>query len=136
MTDKQLARIKKPSKLIRIALKDLAWVEKSKDHVVYMGVWHGTVISGKCGVCFAGGIIAHSFGTDPSVKTHPRNFHSYSQQYALDELRTGNVTCALSYVGLNPNKFSNRSITLYRNDKRQFKKEMRALARDLEQAGL
>ena len=66
MTDKQLARIKRPSKLIRIGLKDLAKVERSKTLKVDMGVWVSD-----CAVCFAGSVMVKSLSGDPDGSLNP-----------------------------------------------------------------
>jgi len=144
MTDKQLAKIKKPSKLIRIALADLTKVERSKKYEVNMDIYHsGQWGETKCAVCFAGAVMAKSLGTATETTVGPTSFKSKRQLRALDDLRLGDVTDALGSLGRIKSETAerkyrhlNRTIVDYHLDPNKFKRQMRALARDLEGANL
>src|SRR6188768_5909 len=97
----------KLSALIRVALADLAKVERSKKYQVDMGMWHGprraynpatgTIeSSGPCCVCFAGAVMACEFRLEPTenedVGFSPKNWQKF---YALNAIRVGNVNSAL-----------------------------------------
>lgn len=90
----------KPSKLIEVAIKDLAKVEAEKDKFeIDMNDWyvpHSESPTGKpvCAVCFAGSVIAMSLG-----KGH-RGSHGFKgitnkrtemKLEALNEFRAGNI---------------------------------------------
>lgn len=135
MTDLQLSKIKKPSKLIRIALGDLVKAERSKKYRVDMRKWHKP--NGQCAVCFAGSVMAFSLKADRLSHLCDTDFRSRLQLDALDDLRMGRVDEALD--GLNPRKRTfeyNRLIVKYKSNPKLFKSQMRKLARDLEKDNL
>ena len=137
ITDEQLSEIKEPSKLIRIALEDLTWVEKNEKYEINMGVWHTPFTKSKCAVCFAGAVMARSLGADINKSLSGSEFKSTHQFDALECLRNGNVQSAfnfLNYDDKEPRKYD-RQITSYHTNKLQFKKDMDKLADDLEQDG-
>ncbi len=141
MTDFQLSQIKKMSRLIKIALADLAKVERSKKYVVDMDAWHGPVDDGdevRCAVCFAGSVMAKSLKENLTRSFDPTNFISSRQLYALNYLRHGYTRSAACELGVDMDKAAPyiRYITPYEDSPTQFKKDMRKLAKDLEEAGL
>lgn len=134
----------KPSELIRVALKDLAVVEKDERYVVDMGSWHERRRS-RCAVCFAGAVMAGTLGASHSKSITPGDFDGVTAMKlaALDSIRTGWVRHGLDTMGVfigPPQDRSiyrfDRDITPYAISKNSFKADMRALADDLEKAGL
>lgn len=133
---------RKPSKLITIALDDLIAVEKSEKYKVDMGEYH-LPENGTCSVCFAGAVIAQSLGASSLEELVPSQFSGKiaNKLYALNELRQGNVEDAVAELGYAEKKQQvaakyDRRVPEYYNDPKQFKKDMRKLARDLAKAGL
>ena len=131
-----------PSKLIRLALKDLEWVEKRKKiYKVDMYSWHEP--NSHCSVCLAGAVMANTLKCDPKDEVRPEYIpRNKLQLRALDYFREGFVRYGLSnLIGQRVTKFSgdqigNRVITEYSDNKRRFKSQMRKMADDLEKLGL
>ena len=104
MTDKQLARIKKPSKLIAIALDDLKKAERSGKYEIDMSFYHVplelpyTAGRYQCAVCLAGSVMAFSLKANSNFEALPTEFKSSKQLIALDYLRRGVVHGALEYL--------------------------------------
>ena len=142
MTDKQLSRIKKPSKLIAIALADLRKAERSTKYKINMDNWHKP--NGKCAVCFAGSVMAFSLKANPKISYQDWNFKSYRQFTALDCLRVGRVGWAFADLHNLPPSHTNmgmkhpldREIVTYSRNPTKFKRQMRKLQKDLEKAKL
>jgi len=144
----------KPSELIFLALDDLKKSERSKKYSVNMDVWHGPYNpedsmyadekdfeSGKCSVCFAGSIMAHSLDGDINKNYELDSFPAESNKLdSLDYFRKGNIQHAFEcfyeedVTVLNPEYFE-RDIVRYADDPALFKKEMRKLATDLAKHG-
>jgi hypothetical protein len=140
MTDLQLSKIKKMSRLIKIALADLAKVERSKKYVVDMYVWHRPIDADgvRCAVCFAGSVMATSLKAALISYFAPADFISSRQLYALNYLRHGYVRSAARVLEVDKDNAAPfiRYVTPYADSPTQFKKDMRKLAKDLEKAGL
>jgi hypothetical protein len=92
----------KPSKLIELALADLAACEESPVYVIDMVAWHHASEGGACHVCLAGAVMAQSLGIDPAVSFSPTSLPAdvHLQLLALDLLRTGMVWSALAHLGI------------------------------------
>jgi len=128
---------KKPSKLIRLALNDLAKVERSKSYSIYMGAWH-TPIGPNCAVCLAGAVMAKTLETPISNEVGPLSF-DVRTRYALeaiDDFRCGSVADGLETLGLDDAGVLDRPITPYSRNRARFKTDMRKLVKELEAEGL
>lgn len=148
----------KPSDLIRLALKDLILVERSKIYDVDMGEWHLSMEDEErgvtCAVCFAGAVMAQTFKTpmtaSPSPKDMPYQSYNWKRLEALDYFRTGCIAGGLlmisskfeqtylssKYIEIF-DKIENLSVTLdYWEDHGIFKRTMRRIANLLEKMGL
>lgn len=149
---------KLPSDLIRLALKDLALIERSKIYDLDMGEWHTTGEDEErgvtCAVCFAGAVMARTLKAPINKSMGPEHvsFPSYNQKrlMALDEFRGGCIQTGLQTIS---NKFSqtylmnkhdgifckieNLSEALdYHADPAGFKRTMRKIANLFEKMGL
>ena len=125
-----------PSKLIRLALADLAKCEEDPRYKVHMGEWHEPK-GGVCSVCLAGSVIAQTIGTLPVVSCIPCFFDDEEMTLiALDALRNGDVSDAFDDLGLGESPIDDREITPYEDDHERFRTDMEELANDLEKAGL
>jgi hypothetical protein len=84
---------KKPSQLIKLALKDLRQVEKMPDkYVVDMGLWHKP--NSHCSVCFAGAVMAVSLKISHKANIIPNRLDNELLRFrleALDSVRCGKV---------------------------------------------
>lgn len=128
----------KLSELIRVALADLEKCEALSQYEIQMGEWH-TYDSDRdvCLVCFAGAVMAQTLGRRYTFSCGPCLFdHDRGKLLALDALRSGNVSRALYELGLPIADHFDRSPTHHAEDPEWFKADMRALADDLERAGL
>lgn len=137
----------RPSELIRLALKDLAAVERSKKYVVNMGDWHTPVYGcmgtpDKCAVCLAGAVmVKERLATDPTIEAGPWNYAKEEFALsALNEFRCGHIGMALRFLGLPGTIYKQGCeftlITDYAIDPKKFRADMRQLAKDLEAEGL
>lgn len=134
---------KKLSMLMKLALSDLAKVEKSDKYVVNMGSWHrASVQDNRCSVCFAGSIMAKSLKADPSISMYHDDFgKEWSLAFlALNEVRIGGIARALYYMGLDAKKFTSYEGAMfvpdYNEDPKEFRKTMRGVVKMLEKKGL
>lgn len=138
-----------PSKLIRLALKDLEAVEKSKRFVVDMNEWFRP--NGQCAVCLAGSVMAKTL----KVSTSKRKLKSLGlldswgevipdkfkkEMYALQALnyfRLGECGWAFRYLDLTKGSGVpfDCMITDYHSDPEEFKDQMHQLAGELEDGG-
>lgn len=134
----------KPSALLTIALADLAASERAK-RTINMGTWCDRE-SNKCSVCFAGSVMIGTLANTKAVKDllkgnqtnlEPWNFIEEEQLKALNSLREGELENAFNYLNLDfPSHFKNEiEVTSYENNKKLFKKQMKALAKALEAEG-
>lgn len=135
---------KKPSALIRLALADLAVIEKDKRYKVDMGVWH--MPYDKCLVCLAGSVMANSLNVpvDCGLCVDPYDDQSglpadvFKKLVALDLFRLGDIEVGLSRLGLKLPEFLAYSVEMpdYDYDRRGFKRQMAKLASVFEAVGL
>lgn len=129
----------KPSKLIRLAIKDLESIEKSKHYYIEMSFWHKPFrFENICAVCFSGSIMAKTLKSNKKLALGPDDFSITirNKLIALNEFRLGDVNTGLGIMGLNVDINLNRFITSYSKNPEQFKKEILELANDLEKEGL
>ena len=129
---KHLPRMK-PSELIRLGLRDLAKVERSKRYVVNMGVWHQLRLDGKCAVCFGGSVIANTCNAPMDIDFYDRDILSdRDMKYlgALNLFRIGSVRLALEeFAVLRIGAYTSRyPVTSYKKNQTQFKRDMRSIA--------
>lgn len=156
---------KKPSELIRVALADLKAVEKNEKYRVNMNVWHARGFeyerhnngvlkfdergfpikkSEHCAVCFAGAVMACTLKVDDSSEAEPidKIFSKATtgKLLALNNFRSGYVRDGLLDMGVSHKKLeaveSFFDVTDYEDDPAKFKRDMRRLAKKLEEAGL
>ena len=88
----------KPSKLIRLAIRDINRTHKSKRMLIEMSVWHGKR-NGRCAVCFAGAVMHYGLKPPHGLKSangHALNPYDYSEHNrlaleALDLFRCGST---------------------------------------------
>jgi hypothetical protein len=132
----------KPSALIRVALEDLAQVEKMKKvYRVNMMTFHELDwFDNRCHVCFAGAVMAQTLGSDPNKRTFPEDFDDgiRGKLRALDHFRLGCISKGLAVMGMQRPMFLSDDVDMipYRTDKKRFKKDMNTLADVLEVNGL
>lgn len=139
-----------PSKLIRLALKDLKAVERDKKHyVVEMGYWHFNpdpefeedkgLEATKCYVCLAGSVMAKTLKTKPKFDRDPFDFEDSDGRAlkALDYLREGKLYSAFDILGfvLPYNVKQKVRVSKYKTNPKKFKKQMAELADALEKIG-
>ncbi len=137
-----------PSKLIRLAVKDLEVVESKPRYVIGMGSWH-EARNNTCEVCLAGAVIANSLKISPlnkdrndyPTKTFPDCFddRTSSKLKAIDAFRAGNIYTGLEHMGVNPIPRKAKQtfqITSYYISPERFKIDMLKLADNLKSMGL
>lgn len=136
---------KKLSALIRLALADMAVVQKNKKYSISMNGWHYTARakSGEatvCRVCFAGAVMANTLGVGFLTDTSPDALsdHEWAKAlYALDWVRSGSLRTAYAELR-RPRPMSIPAVvevTEYFLDKVQWRKDMLKIARLLEAEG-
>lgn len=129
----------KPSKLLKLALKDLEKCEKDSRYTIDMNVFH-LPNKNKCRVCLAGAMLAKSVGYNPQKDTfavRKEKIHIIDKVFAINRLRRGVVSLAfLFFTGIpgDITKF-NRQMPEYSDNPQLFKKHVLELAEDLEKAG-
>lgn len=132
----------KLSDLAELALNDLENCEAAPGlYVINMNAWHDPCeLSRTCDVCMAGAVIANTLGANPQDLLEPNEFNrdTANKLNAIDDLRIGDVSCALFY--LNREDASNgkldREIPDYSRGPEIFKSAIRGLIADLREAGL
>lgn len=99
-----------PGDLIRLAIKDLEKVEKSKDYVVHMLDWHLPLKNGKCLVCMAGAVMANTLKVDKKYYAEPGRFgeQEKGKLNAINQFRVGDIYLGL--IHLNFDESTARSI--------------------------
>lgn len=149
---------KKLSALIRVALADLAKVEKSKKYRVDMCRWHSPqavfkehIAFDRCAVCFAGAVMAKTLKCARTKHVSPEHFSPYVEQrlFALDSVRSGEVRCALRQIGVGDAKAASAEELILdqlegwpgydaddREQSKAFKRHMRRVADLLEEQAL
>ena len=136
---KTLARYKKLSSLLALALKDLRKQERAKNCRVKMYVWwmpKGTRRK-TCVTCLAGSVMKYSLRKpDSSFIVVPRKFDAATESrlWALDALRRGQVYNAAIVTSLQTN-VSDRSVPRYEDDRDGWWSAMRQLLKELRAAG-
>lgn len=152
----------KMSALIKLALKDIRVMEKTKNVVVDMGTYfepraelicrtdNGVVVEKKtvCVVCAAGAVMANTLGANINGRNElsPTNFAGNERQLnAIDALRSGAVGGAAVALGLITNYYTpeydkvaqlNTVIPDYEPlDPKPFHKAMEGFQKKLEKAG-
>lgn len=127
----------KPSALIRLALADLVKCERSKKYRIDMEFWH--MPNSQCAVCLAGAVIAKTLGADSGRYVGPSDFlnDTYRKLCALNAFRTGSCRAGFEYLrrSVIRGRSFYRDIVDYEDDPKEFKRDMRKLAADLEEAG-
>ncbi len=129
------------SGLIRVALRDLAKVEaQPRKYKVDMSTWHSWS-QGKCSVCFAGAVMACTMGVAPTDYVRPTWFDEGDKLSALNLLRCGSVSDAAETMNKSDRYVKrarrfDREIVRYARNPKGFRRQMNALARDLERAHL
>lgn len=125
-------------KLLAIGLRDLEKQERAPRSAVAMGVWF--VRGSVCKACLAGSVMRFSCRT--RVKCGREFSEQHPQQRwvnALDDLRMGDVSCALMSLGRKRTQQAyslDRIITYYEHNREAFWREMRQLQKDLKAADL
>ena len=144
---------KKPSALLRLALNDLAKVERDKRFVVNMGEWF--LSNGHCQVCMAGSVMAKTIGVPIGERVDAWDNMTfclddfpakvYSKLCALNEFRQYFFWGALAYLGVPEKKREPACDAIdaldlehiyYEDDRAAFKRNMRRVASVLEKHGL
>lgn len=137
----------KPSELTRVALRDLSRVERSKAYQVNFGYWHKPDTDiGKCLVCFSGAVIAKTLNTPIDLSVHPNHFKKQDERklWALNDFKAGDITDGLMEMHIGARTIQRvykklgacTLVTQYKHSPKEFKRDMRKLARDLEKAGV
>lgn len=126
----------KPSALIRLALRDLEKVERSRRYRIDMEVYH--VPNGHCRVCFAGAVMAYTLKV-------ARDFNSFTahelpeqkKMYALDCARRGAVESMFGYLDAHRPDGMPMYVAAapYGKEPKAFKRDMRSLATRLAKHG-
>ncbi len=135
------------SGLIRLAMDDLAWVERRPStYQVRMWGWHESY--SPCSVCLAGSVMARTLQVPPSVDAVPGQFSERNAACleALDSARTGDLLSAGGYLreaGVINERTESMidelgyvKITEYGDDPHKFRRDMNRLIRDLRRRGL
>lgn len=140
MKTKEVKLPNKPSELIRLALKDLKAVEKSKKYTISMNrAYHEPRDDAPCIICFAGAIIAKSLKQPVDLQLDPADFDADTscKLRALDSFRLGEINEGLDEMGLKLDfiHYDERRIIPYENSPKYFKRDMEELAQDLEDTG-
>lgn len=123
----------RPSKLIRLGLRDLRKVERDARYRVDMGRFH-VPVGRVCEVCLAGAVMACSLKVPRSrfiVPWGERSFVSSIDKKlsALDDFRLGNISKGCVSMGVDT-RVQDRVICPYDSDKRQFYVDMCRLANE------
>lgn len=132
LTDKELFGMPL-SKLQKLAIRDGQRQEKAKNSEIDMNTW--LQMNHTCRACWAGCIMRFSQG----MKHDDESEDEYSGwRHAVDELRSGYVGGALSALGRwgAASHPLNRDVADYDDDREQFWKDMKQLAKDLKEANL
>ena len=96
---------KKPSVLLKLALKDLETCRNSPKYTIDMDYWFYTN-GNECTVCLAGAVMAQTLGFDPMESpscgpyTHPKISDTTRKKLlALNNFRMGNILTGLNRLG-------------------------------------
>lgn len=166
MTHRASCRLpKKPSKLIELALDDLAKAERTKGYKIDMGTWHDapdaedqydpmTCKAKKkeepCTVCLAGSVMAFSLNVPRTLSIEPFQFADEVQSAlnAINAFREGDIWRGLDDMDI-PDatkqkagdlfgipEFDQVKVVAYERDRAKFKRQMRDMAKKLASIGL
>lgn len=130
----------KPSKLIRVALRDLEKCERSRSYKIEMGDWHRP--NGKCAVCLAGAVMAKTLKADrreyagPATWYHRGDHDTFNKLRAINYLRIGAVVDAGNLMSFDASSVPHVTVVSYEDNPTQFKRDMRRLAALLAKNGL
>ena len=137
---------KKPSVLLRLALKDLEVCRNSPDYTISMGHWYYKDADDLCSVCLAGAVMSQTLGLDPgesqscgpytsdlSISDNTRN-----RLLALNSFRCGNLLGGLNRLGCKPPKDLPETvrITQYEISPEKFLEDMYKLVETFERFGI
>lgn len=134
--EREFVRTKKLWKLLAMALDDLAACERSSKFEINMATFIKE--NGKCQVCLAGACLVRHGVTQKDFYDNDNDEDTEIQRraYALDELRTGHVECALESIGSDARNDLNRKIIDYHISRRLWWIQMRLLLKDLRAANI
>lgn len=133
----------KSSRLLTVAMADLAKAERSRKYIIEMMNWHHPIKfgenKGKCAVCLAGAVMAYSLKADHGQTTNPISFEESNKLLALNYFRQGQVSRGLTMMGvecetswpLDPEI----RVTDYEKDSKLFKLDMKRVIRSLKEMG-
>lgn len=133
-----------PSKLIRLALRDLSKIEKDPRYTINMSVFHTPKFNGEleniCQVCLAGAVMANTLKVPVMEDVGPGRFalDISNPLLALDFFRMGDISMGILYLDIPFPKGMVReyNVPFYENDPKGFKAAMRRLADCFERNGL
>jgi hypothetical protein len=131
----------KPSELIKVAIRDLEAVERSRVYAVSMGQWHTKFESDNvCYVCLAGSVMAKTFKIKRNKTCSPASITNDDAQrklYALNAFRIGDIVGAFNNLNMDVPMFIAEHVHMptYSEDKVKFKSELLKLAKVLKAAG-
>ena len=137
----------KPSELLIVALNDLEKCEADDTYIIKMGDWHLPVFYGYrfhfCEVCFAGSVMAKSLGVSKRDYHNPNMHYKHGKKktgitdetnkklIALNDFRVGDLWDGLLNMEINDERLKNidahRPMTKYKENPKQFKKDIREL---------
>lgn len=144
MTEPESRMPEKASDCLLLALRDLRAAEESPHYVVSMSDWHQWHNGHRvCYVCFAGAVMAGTFGVPLRKSMCPNIGHGFSQHDVarlrfLDKVQRGKVEDGLITLGLGvtaAHKFI-RHIMAYRHGRDAFHMAIEKLIADLQKDGL
>jgi hypothetical protein len=136
---------KKPSALIRLAIKDLEACELDHDYEIQMSEWYRPQYHGPTLVCLSGAIMVKTLKEKSTRRLLPNWVSDIKDKdiqklYALNEFRTGCLEMGLDTLGYSreiKEKFKCWvSVTPYCSSPDIFKIDMLDMARQFEKAGL
>lgn len=129
----------KPSKLIRVALKDLELVEQDNNYSIYMGDWH-MPLGDKCSVCLAGSVIARTLNTPLDAEVDPLDFNLITKNklLALNQFRVGYIGQGLHFLDIEQPKNTKTFVYIPHYDENPilFKERLSQMADSFEMRGL
>lgn len=128
----------KLSDLIDLAVTDLEVIEKNPRYKVDMSRFHTG--GDPCLVCFAGAIMANTFGVSCKEQAHPWEFpeHTENRLYTLNYIRDYRINDAIKFFHGTPcdkSYMENLNSILYNESAKQFKSNMREIAKRLRNDG-
>lgn len=130
----------KPSKLLKLALHDLKLCEKDSNYNINMEVFHQKILGDKaCSVCLAGAIMAKSLKAEKTKFCVPTYFPSWRKLEAVDYFRNGKIRDGLRSMCLPLPEtllIHDFTITPYEENKKLFKKDMKAMIKYLKKQGM